>query len=133
MLGRLRRVCAVCMLGAALFAVGFGSAGAVSADIDPAAFQKLGCNNADLACFYTRLGGLPATIPYCTGSSGNDCTYIPVNEGYPYFAPGYGPISGGVALPPPSQVVLVPTTDPNIGVVVVPPPPQGTLMPALNH
>lgn len=112
MLGRLRRLCAIGALGGALLAVGFGSAGSVSADIDPVAFQKLGCSNGNLACFYARLGGLPATVPYCDGGG---CTYSVVGDfggGYPYY--------------------VVPT-DPNVGVVVVPPPPQGTLMPALNH
>ena len=111
MLGRLRRLCAVGALGATLFAVGFGSAGSVSADIDPATFQKLGCNNGNLACFYARLSGLPVNVPYCDGGS-SDCTYVAVGEGYPYYAPGI---------------------DPNLGVVVIQPPNPGTLMPGLGR
>jgi hypothetical protein len=81
MLNHLRRLVGAGALGVALLVVGLGSAVSVSADISPAAFQKLGCANGDLACFQARLNGsAPLTTPYCNGSS---CTSVPVGDSAP--------------------------------------------------
>lgn len=82
------------------------------ADIDPLAYQKLGCHNGDLACFYARLNGsVPLTTPYCNGT---DCTSVPVGD------------PGASFVPPASQ-----PTDPTAAPVTAPPPTQGPIMPAL--
>ncbi len=85
MRGHFHRRFAAGALGVALLVVGLSSAGAVSADISPIAFQKLGCNNGDLACFQARLNGtVPLTMPYCNGTQ---CTSVPVGESFPIAAP----------------------------------------------
>jgi hypothetical protein len=90
MFRRLRRLFAVGAIAAALLAIALGSAGSVSAAIDPVAFQKLGCNNGDLTCYYARLyGGYPLRVPFCDATG---CTYAAVGEAYygaPYVAPYY--------------------------------------------
>src|SRR5438105_9233351 len=90
MILRLRRVLAVGLVSAALFAVGLASAGSVSAAIDPVAFQKVGCNVNDYGCYYARLyGGVPGYVPYC-GYAG--CSYATAGEPYyavPYYAAPY--------------------------------------------
>jgi hypothetical protein len=89
MFNRLRRLFAVGAI-AALLAIAVGSAGSVSAAIDPVAFQKLGCTNGDYSCYYARLyGGYPLRAPYCDA---NGCTYAAVGEafyGAPYYANSY--------------------------------------------
>ena len=130
MFHRLRRLFAVGALGAALFAIAIGSAGSVSAAIDPVAFQKLGCNNGDLSCYYARLyGGYPLRVPYCdnTGCAastfGNDYAvpYAPYAPA-PYYAGAYiNPYYAGY-----------PYAYPAYGYPVVPTNP-GTILPALNH
>lgn len=90
MFRRLRRLLAVGALGAAMLVIGLGSGGSVSAAIDPVAFQKLGCNNGDLTCYYARLyGGYPLRVPFCDNTG---CTYAAVGDPYfgvPYFASPY--------------------------------------------
>ena len=55
-----------------------GSTPGYADDIDPLAYQKLGCTNGDLNCFYARLNGsVPITTPYCDG---NGCTSVPPND-----------------------------------------------------
>ncbi len=115
MFSRLRRLVAVGAIGAALLVVSLGSAGSVSAAIDPIALQKLGCNNGDYNCYYARLyGGYPLRAPFCDTTG---CTYAAVGDGFfgvPYYAApnavpyyagypyGYGyPVIG---VPPPSPV-----------------------------
>ncbi len=101
MFRRLRRLFAVGAIGAALLAIGLGSAGSVSAAIDPVAFQKLGCNNGDYTCYYARLyGGYPLRAPFCDN---NGCTYAAVGDGYygvPFYAaPYYATYLSGYAYP----------------------------------
>ncbi len=82
-LNHLRRLATAGALGIALLIVGIGSAASVSADstatgISPAAYQKLGCANGDLACFQARLNGsVPLSVPYCDGSG---CTSVQVGD-----------------------------------------------------
>jgi hypothetical protein len=86
------------------------SVGLASVTIDPLAYQKLGCTDGDLNCFYARLNGsVPITMPYCDN---NGCTSAPVGE--------------------PGAVIALPT-DPNGVYVAAPPPTQGSIMPALNR
>ena len=83
--------------------------GVAPTDISPLAYQKLGCTNGDLNCFYARLNGsVPITTPYCDG---NGCTSVPVGDSliFPVTAP----------------------SDP--ATVSVPQPTQGGIMPALNY
>ena len=101
MFRRLRRLFAVGAIGAALLVIGLGSAGSVSAAIDPVAFQKLGCNNGDYTCYYARLyGGYPLRAPFCDN---NGCTYAAVGDGYygvPFYAaPYYVAYPSGYAYP----------------------------------
>jgi hypothetical protein len=85
MIGRLRRLFAVGVIGGALLTIGLISAGPVAADVDPVAFQKLGCNVNDYSCYYARLyGGVPRQIPYCDNSG---CAYN--NVGDPYYSAPY--------------------------------------------
>lgn len=91
MIRRFSRLIALGALAAALFVATFGSAGSVSAAIDPVAFQKLGCNVNDYSCYYARLyGGVPARVPYCDA---NGCSYNDAGAPYyqyPYYAaPNY--------------------------------------------
>src|SRR5689334_23239442 len=90
MFRRFRRLCAVGAIGAALLVLGLSSTVSVSAAIDPVAFQKLGCNNGDLTCYYARLyGGYPLRAPFCDNTG---CTYAAVGDGYfaaPYYAAPY--------------------------------------------
>src|SRR6185503_3971787 len=83
---RLRIRLAVGAIAAALFVLSMGSAVSVSAAIDPVAFQKLGCNDGDYACFYARLyGGYPLRAPYCNA---NGCTVAVAGDplyGIPYY------------------------------------------------
>ena len=89
MFRRLRRLCAVGAIGAALL-VGLSSTASVSAAIDPVAFQKLGCNNGDYTCYYARLyGGYPLRAPFCDNTG---CTVAAVGDGYfaaPFYAAPY--------------------------------------------
>jgi hypothetical protein len=127
MFGRLRRLLAVGAIGAALFAVAIGSAGSVSAAIDPVAFQKLGCNNGDLSCYYARLyGGYPLTVPYCdnTGCSAStfgDAYAVPYTPA-PYYAGAYinSYYAGYPYAYPAYAYPVIPTN-------------LGTILPALNH
>ncbi|MDQ6602942.1 MAG: hypothetical protein M3Z19_09470 [Chloroflexota bacterium] len=101
MFHRLRRLFAVGAIGAALLVIGLGSAGSVSAAVDPVAFQKLGCTNGDYSCYYARLyGGYPLRAPFCDN---NGCTYAAVGDGYygvPYYAaPNYAGYPYGYAYP----------------------------------
>lgn len=110
MFHRLRRLCAVGAIGAALLVIGLGSAGSVSAAVDPVAFQKLGCTNGDYSCYYARLyGGYPLRAPFCDN---NGCTYAAVGDGYygvPYYAaPNYAGYPYGYAYPNYAYPVGVP-------------------------
>ncbi|MDQ6834130.1 MAG: hypothetical protein M3008_12085 [Chloroflexota bacterium] len=101
MFHRLRHLCAVGAIGAALLVIGMGSTGSVSAAIDPVAFQKLGCNNGDYTCYYARLyGGYPLQTPFCDNTG---CTYAAVGEGYfsvPYYTtPSFAGYPYGYAYP----------------------------------
>lgn len=124
MFRRLRRLCAVGAISAALLVVGLGSTGSVSAAIDPVAFQKLGCANGDYTCFYARLyGGYPLRTPFCDN---NGCTYAAVGEGFygapystaPYFA-GY-PYGYGYAYPAYVNPVGVPIATQGQGGFITP-------------
>jgi hypothetical protein len=83
MRNHLRRLATIGALGITLLIIGIGGAASVSADstptgISPAAYQKVGCANGDLACFQARLNGsVPLTVPYCDGSG---CTSNPVGD-----------------------------------------------------
>jgi hypothetical protein len=86
------------------------STGLADVTIDPLAYQKVGCANGDLNCFYARLNGsVPITVPYCDN---NGCTSAPVGD------PG---------------VVIVPPTNTNTTYAVPQPPAQGGIITALYH
>lgn len=132
MFTRYRRLLAVGVLTAALFIIGLGSTGSVSAAIDPAAFQKLGCNNGDLTCYYARLyGGYPLRAPFC-GNTG--CTFAPVGDGFigtPFFGTPYfvNPAFAGYPYAAVNPVAAYPG---NV-VVVIPPTFNGGIITPLNH
>jgi hypothetical protein len=131
MFSRLRRLFAVGALGAALFAIAIGSVGSVSAAIDPVAFQKLGCTNGDLSCYYARLyGGYPLTVPYCDNTGCNavaagDAYVVPYAPAPYYAAPYANPYYVGYPYAYPAYAY------PNV--VVIAPTNPGAILPALNH
>jgi hypothetical protein len=132
MFRHLRRLLAVGALGAALLIIGVGSAGSVSAAISPATYQKLGCTNGDLNCYYARLyGGYPITAPYCDNTG---CTYAAVGDAVfaaPYYSAPYyvAPYANSyyVGYPYAAPVYAYPN------VVVIAPTNPGTIMPSLGH
>lgn len=132
MLTRFRRLFAVGLLTAALFVIGLGSTGSVSAAIDPVAFQKLGCNNGDLTCYYARLyGGYPLRVPFCDNTG---CTVPAVGDvfvGAPFFGTPYfvNPSFAGY----PSVAVNPVNVYPGNVVVVNPPTFNGGIITPLNH
>jgi len=132
---RLRIQCAVGAIAAALFVVSLGSTVSVSAAIDPVAFQKLGCNNGDYACFYAKLyGGYPLRAPYCDNTG---CTVPNVGDpfyGVPYYtAPYYvGPYTNPYVAAYPTGVVAPTYIDPGTAVAVASTF-QGGLITPLNH
>jgi hypothetical protein len=85
------------------------STGIAPSDIDPLTYQKLGCTNGDLNCYYARLNGsVPITTPYCNGTT---CTSVPVGDS-----------------------TIIPVSAPiDPATVSVPQPAQGGIMPALNY
>lgn len=126
-----RRLFAVGVLAVALFVIGFGSAGSVSAAIDPVAFQKLGCNNGDLTCYYARLyGGYPLRAPFCDSTG---CTVPDVGDGFigaPFFGTPYfvNPSFAGY----PYVAVNPVNVYPGNVVVVAPPTFNGGIITPLN-
>lgn len=137
MVRRLRLPLAVGAITAAFFVISLGSAVSVSAAIDPVAFQKLGCNNGDYACFYARLyGGYPLRAPYCDNTG---CTVAAVGDPfygvpYPYYtAPSFvAPNANGYSVAAPSGVVSPTYIDPGTAVAVASTF-QGGLITPLNH
>jgi hypothetical protein len=134
---RLRIRFAAGAIAAALFVVSLGSTVSVSAAIDPVAFQKLGCNNGDLACYYARLyGGYPLRAPYCNASG---CTVAAVGDPvygvpYPYYTAPYfvGANANAYYVAAPSGVVYPTYVDPGTAVAVASTF-QGGLITPLNH
>jgi len=121
---RLRRLCAVGAIGAAILVIGMSSAGSVSAAIDPVAFQKLGCNNGDYTCYYARLyGGYPLRTPFCDNTG---CAYAAVGEGFYgvsyYTAPSFTgyPYGYGYAYPAYVNPVNVPLASQVTGGFITP-------------
>ncbi|MDQ2783562.1 MAG: hypothetical protein M3Y58_01000 [Chloroflexota bacterium] len=70
------------VVGGLMILMAFASAGSVGAAIPNRAFQVLGCDTGDYACYYHRLGGAPESN-YCT-SNVYTCT-----DGVPNTPPQY--------------------------------------------